>query len=235
MKKKAMICVSSVLYMVSILMIMLYFFMEFSHSIALSPLGRMVILLLSCLLMYFGGILISQNIEEKYKEIPLKINIWIWFLLYMILIFTLTLFDSYFNRGNIKFQFNFEVLKNYFATSCNIIPFQTILKYVLGFMNGNIAPYIFVYNIFGNIVAFMPFAFFLPLLLKKQNKFRNFFITMIEIVGVIEILQFITLNGSCDIDDLILNVSGACMMFGILHIHAINRIIHHMFLREDIE
>lgn len=61
----------------------------------------------------------------------------------------------------------------------------------------------------------MPFAFFLPLLFKKQNNFKTFLLTMICIVIGIELLQFITMSGSCDIDDVILNVSGSLIMYEI--------------------
>ena len=98
--------------------------------------------------------------------------------------------------------------------------------------SGDIAPYIFIYNILGNAVALMPFAFFLPILLKKQKKFKNFLVTMICIVIGIELLQFITMSGCCDIDDVILNVVGAVVMFGILRIKSINQLIRNIFLLE---
>ena len=78
----------------------------------------------------------------------------------------------------------------------------------------------------------MPFAFFLPILLKKQKKFKNFLVTMLCIVIGIELLQFITMSGCCDIDDVILNVVGALVMFGILQIKSINQLIRNIFLLE---
>ena len=68
-------------------------------------------------------------------------------------------------------------------------------------------------NIFGNLLIFMPYGVFLPLIFKKQEKFKNFFITITLSVVAIELLQFITMSGSCDIDDLILNVIGAVIVF----------------------
>ena len=78
----------------------------------------------------------------------------------------------------------------------------------------------------------MPFAFFLPLLFKKQNNFKTFLLTMICIVTGIELLQFITMSGSCDIDDVILNVSGSLIMYEILHIKSINELLKNIFLLE---
>ena len=87
-------------------------------------------------------------------------------------------------------------------------------------------------NLLGNIVACMPFAFFLPLLFKKQNNLKRFALTMIIIVLTIELLQFVTLSGSCDIDDIILNVSGAIIMYAILKIKSVNNLIKNIFLLE---
>ena len=68
----------------------------------------------------------------------------------------------------------------------------------------------------------MPMAFFLPLLFKKQSKFKNFVITNVLIVLCIEITQLLTASGSCDIDDIILNTLGG--MCGYLLYRLIERI-----------
>ena len=78
----------------------------------------------------------------------------------------------------------------------------------------------------------MPYGIFLPLIFKKMKKYYKFLITMIFIVVVIELLQFITMSGACDIDDLILNVLGASIIYFIAKIKCINNIIHKIFLWE---
>jgi len=55
---------------------------------------------------------------------------------------------------------------------------------------------------------------------------------MIIIVVVIELLQFVTMSGACDIDDLILNVLGASIIYFIFKIRCINNFIHKIFLWE---
>ena len=169
--------------------------------------------------MYFGGFALTKYIDEKYKNKVLKINIGIWFILYIILLSTLTLFDDYFFRGDFNIlNWNSELFKNYMSNSFNLIPFKTIFGYITKFISGDIAPYIFIYNILENAVALMPFAFFLPILFEKQKKLKNFLLTMICIVVGIELLQFITISGCCDIDDVILNVLGSLIMFVILRL-----------------
>ena len=48
----------------------------------------------------------------------------------------------------------------------------------------------------------------------------------------IELAQFISFSGSCDIDDLILNVLGAIILYGILRIKSVNNLIRNIFLLE---
>ena len=99
MKKKISLMASMVLYLIAIIILIYYFSLEFNELLRLSPTGRIVLLLLSCLIMYFGGLALTKYIDEKYKNKVLKINIGIWFILYIILLSTLTLFDDYFFRG----------------------------------------------------------------------------------------------------------------------------------------
>lgn len=234
MKKKILIGISVILYAVSCFLIGCYFYVEFSESLILSPGTRVAILLLSCLFMYPGGVLLSLTMSGRKKDMPLKINLAVWLLLYLILLGTLTLFDEYFSRGGFHLvEWNRQRLESYVAHSMNLIPFATIGPYVMEFLKGNLAAYIFVYNIFGNLAALMPLGFFLPILFRKQEVIRVFFLTTLGIVIAIELLQFATLSGSCDIDDVILNVSGACMMYGILRIRGIKRLVRRIFLREE--
>ena len=59
----------------------------------------------------------------------------------------------------------------------------------------------------------MPLGILLPLNFEKQRRTEIFLLTCVSIVAAVEILQFVTLSGSCDIDDLILNVSGAFLIY----------------------
>ena len=165
MKKKISLMASMVLYLIAIIILIYYFSLEFNELLRLSPTGRIVLLLSGCLFMYFGGLVLTKYIDKKYKNKVLKINIGIWFILYIILLSTLTLFDDYFFRGDFNIlNWNSELFKNYMSNSFNLIPFKTIFGYITKFISGDIAPYIFIYNILGNAVALMPFAFFLPIL-----------------------------------------------------------------------
>ena len=77
------------------------------------------------------------------------------------------------------------------------------------------------------------YAIWHVLIFKNINKYYKFFIVMCFIVLCIEILQFITMSGSCDIDDLILNVFGASIIYFICKIKCINKLIRKVFLYEE--
>ena len=99
-------------------------------------------------------------------------------------------------------------------------------------MKGLINTKAFIANIIGNICAFMPCGLFLPLIFKKMNNYYRFLLDMIFMVIIIELLQFVTMSGSCDIDDLILNVLGASIVYFIVKIKFVNKYIRKVLLYE---
>ena len=145
------------------------------------------------------------------------------FAAYLVLLITLVLFDNRFGRqfGNI-FSLNGSELKLYLSHSINVIPFKVIGGYVIGFIRSTVSWKVFVTQFFGNLLAFAPFALFLPLL-TKINTYKKFLVAMLIIVSIVEILQLFTMSGFCDIDDLILNIAGASIMYGILKLPRISR------------
>jgi len=221
---------SILFYIVSILFVGLYIMAEITPHFSLSEFGRLFLLCGSCLFLYFGGLLLSKYLKNNK---PMKINLWIFFGLYLLLLITLTLFDPMWGRSGFHFvSFKSEEFSYYINNSVNLIPFKTILNY-LGVFNSLYSTKNVLLNLLGNVVALMPMAFFLPLLFKKQNKFKNFVITNILIVICIELTQLITASGSCDIDDVILNVIGAVSMYFILNINSMKKIIGNIFLLEQ--
>lgn len=62
-------------------------------------------------------------------------------------------------------------------------------------------------NLFGNVVIFVPFGFFMPM----ASKYRSFFATLFYSFGLslcVETFQLVTRVGSFDVDDLLLNTIG---------------------------
>lgn len=221
MKKKVF---SYLLYSCSGLLLTLYFVVDLIPTTYMDESTRLFFLITSCLLMYFGGLLLSKHLKNNK---PMKINLWIFFVLYLILVVTLTLFDSSWNRNGLLFLTDFKYLKD----AINLVPFKTIIEYIKEF-NSLLDTRVIFYNIIGNFIALMPMAFFLPLLFKKQTKFTTFLFTLLIIIFSIEIIQLLTSSGRFDIDDIILNLSGALAMFGILKIKTINDLVKNIFMLE---
>ena len=70
-----------------------------------------------------------------------------------------------------------------------------------------------VVNLAGNVVMFVPLGFLTPCIWGKVQKFWRHFLCMVLIIVGIEVLQLFTLLGSCDVDDLILNLVGTTIGF----------------------
>ena len=97
----------------------------------------------------------------------------------------------------------------------NLRPFATIRDYFLVMRMRNpweagLRAYGWV-NFLGNILVFVPLGVFLPLLFRRQRRFLLFLLTVMAAVCLIELLQYETRLGALDVDDLILNVPGACL------------------------
>lgn len=98
------------------------------------------------------------------------------------------------------------------ANRLNLVPFRT-LRLFAGLLDSGVRAHIriAVINLGGNILMFVPLGFFLPRVFPKLRTLPQIMLTTAWIVCVVEILQLFTLLGSCDIDDLILNVFGAAL------------------------
>lgn len=93
----------------------------------------------------------------------------------------------------------------------NLVPFYEIkrfLKYyeVLGIE-------VVVLNLAGNVVAFMPFGFFLPVFSERCKRFLNTVFYSFELSLLVELIQLVTKVGSFDVDDIILNTLGGALGF----------------------
>lgn len=81
----------------------------------------------------------------------------------------------------------------------NFIPFKEILRYEVGSK-------VFIKNILGNIILFIPFGIFVSFLLRTRKIYPIFIITLIT-SSVIEYTQ-LKIGRTFDIDDIILNIVG---------------------------
>lgn len=110
----------------------------------------------------------------------------------------------------------FDIGKPYFEEilmNINIVPFSSISQF-WGLITGKTSSYLFNYalvNFAGNIVAFIPLGIYLPIIFKKFRNFLKFAFGTVIVILLVETVQLFTLTGSFDVDDIILNVAGACV------------------------
>lgn len=97
----------------------------------------------------------------------------------------------------------FELLtgtENSYGSGINIIPFKEIMRYEFGSK-------MFIYNVLGNILIFVPFGYFISRYVKPKKILPIVVDALITSVTV-ETVQ-LKIGRSFDIDDVILNIMGA--------------------------
>lgn len=92
-----------------------------------------------------------------------------------------------------------------FGTS-NFIPFKEIFRY-------NIGSRLFVKNIIGNVLLFLPYGYFISYYLKNKKMLPSLVLTLAVSI-TIEVVQ-LNIGRTFDIDDIILNAVGGILGSGI--------------------
>lgn len=94
--------------------------------------------------------------------------------------------------------------------SVNLTPFATLRLYGR-ILQKNTNPALVrhaIINLVGNVVMFVPLGLLTPCIWGKMRKFWVHFLYMVLVIVAVEVLQLVTLLGSCDVDDLLLNLVG---------------------------
>ena len=92
----------------------------------------------------------------------------------------------------------------------NIVPIKETIE---TFMHSEAGKMNSIRNIIGNIIAFMPLGFFVPLLFDKFNNYKKVIKVGFLSSLAIEITQLFVGSNVCDIDDIIYNTLGAIVGF----------------------
>ena len=222
MKKVLFIISSIIFYLLGLAVLVFYMYLELAPRVGMDEIDRIILLFLLAFFCYLGSILLSKFLKNNK---PMKIYLYGIFIIYIITLIQLTLFDSDYGRAGLNiFDWSKENLEVYLENN-NLIPFKTISLYIS--RQDRVA----IINLLGNLIAFAPMGIFLPLLFKKQTKLQNFILTNIAIILAIESLQFLSLSGHFDIDDLILNLLGALIIYGLFKVKKVNKIINKIILK----
>lgn len=166
----------------------------------------------------------TRNRTGRIKK--MKFAFLIFFLLYFVILIDFTLIDDTFGRSisNI-FSLNPSQVKEYIKSNTNFVPLKTVKLFISAYRSETLNVSSVAENILGNFFVMMPFALFVPCAFKGMNSALKFFLFCSVTVIIVEILQFIFLTGSTDIDDFILNVSGGMTGYFILNLPSPKRIV----------
>lgn len=140
----------------------------------------------------------SSMAVNKKKSTGIRAFAIVLFIIYFIVLFYFLFFSEEMGRTYVEREYHY-----------NLIPFHEIhrfMKYykVIGM------PAVLL-NLAGNVAAFMPFGFFLPVFSRRCRKFLNTLFYSFELSLVVELIQLITKVGSFDVDDILLNTIGGAL------------------------
>lgn len=137
------------------------------------------------------------------------------FLIYMALLIVVIIlkFPTGLVSGAIKSWMNGGT---FYRMAPQLVPFKTIIEYVG--MVQSIHDWFFK-NLVCNLIMFVPYGFLLPFRIQRNKRTGIKVVLSGCIVSVaIEVFQYVTALGLCDIDDVILNTMGVVLGYGIYKI-----------------
>ena len=155
---------------------------------------------------------ITNNMAANKKNN--KTFLWVCFIAYLLLLAYMLFYSARFGRvGNEEYRYNLTFL-------------QEIGRfYHLGVKTGNWD--LFILNVYGNIVVFIPIGLFLPKLVKRCKNMLLTTLLTFEISLCVELIQLFTKVGSFDVDDLFLNtLGGLCGYIIYMFCHGVKRLFY---------
>lgn len=185
---------------------------RFGESINHFPLVELVIYSIDHALFYFMFWIIGRGsilaIKMKNKK-PIKWRrelILSAFIFYILLLIHLTVFRGENSINNVTI-----ILRP--LSEINWVPFVETAKLTEG-----TSLFDYYYNLYGNILWFIPMGFGAAYLMKKRYYFLRSLLIGIAISFLIETMQFLFYTGVSDIDDLIFNTIGTIIGIGLFEI-----------------
>ncbi|XCP86308.1 VanZ family protein [Roseburia hominis] len=115
------------------------------------------------------------------------------FVLYIAFLLYFLIFSDWYGRGRVMDDYRY-----------NLVLFAEIRRF---WTYRDMLGWVSFANLFGNVLIFMPFGFFMPM----ASKYRSFFLTTVysfALSMLVEVFQLVSKVGSFDVDDLLLNTIG---------------------------
>ena len=146
--------------------------------------------IISCIIII--SLRISYLIKNKERFVLYKELLMLGFIIYSMCLFQIVTFQD-----EVSWSTN------------NFIPFREILRY-------NIGSRLFIKNVLGNMLLFLPFGFFTSYLLDNKRPLLTVVLTVIASLSI-EVVQLM-IGRVFDVDDIILNVLGGTFGFYLYNI-----------------
>ncbi len=146
--------------------------------------------IISCIIII--SLRISYLIKNKERFVLYKELLMLGFIIYSMCLFQIVTFQD-----EVSWSTN------------NFIPFREILRY-------NIGSRLFIKNVLGNMLLFLPFGFFTSYLLDNKKPLLTVVLTLIASLSI-EVVQLM-IGRVFDVDDIILNVLGGTFGFYLYNI-----------------
>ena len=187
----------------------------------------LLLAVLVCVPLYFGTFLLVRSIPRQMRRRVVRVVFGIFFGFYCASLLGALIVSrvdyAHFAETNAVYWKNIERMTNFH-------PFETVRLYLNAIKYDYIGMEIPLSNLVGNALLFMPMAVFLPCLFRPMRRFWLFALTMTLVLVAVEAIQLALSCGSCDIDDVLLNLTGTLIVFGIVKIPAIQRLMRRLYL-----
>lgn len=121
----------------------------------------------------------------------------VFFVFYILFLLYFLIFSDWYGRTGVSKEYRY-----------NLVLFKEIKRFIE--YRKELGPFAVFTNLFGNILIFVPFGFFISV----ASKTRGFFMTLFYSFGLslcVEVFQLVTKVGSFDVDDLLLNTIGGVL------------------------
>ena len=226
MKENRIRAVSCCLYALCAVSLLVFLYIDF-FTTDLSRAFKIAITASVFILAYLGSLVRARH-SNRQKSLNIMYNTFFFlFTVYIVVVIDFTLIDGTFGRDiSVLFTKDLKTRADYLKTGVNLVPFDTIKLFINGYKNGVLSFVDITDNLLGNLFVLAPLSFFVPVFIKRVNRFYKYFLLILACVLIIEILQVLFMTGAADIDDVILNISGALIIYGILRIKNVSKFLN---------
>ena len=199
----------------SIMYILLLFVFDI-HSNILREIKHIYFLAIPCFMILISSFLTTDKKTKKQN------------LIIYLIIYLLVLVGFVFSNAR---TVSSAITNNIYHYNWNFIPFKSMIE----MLNSPLGVTFGLYNIIGNFLMLTPLSILLPLINDKFKKTKIFLISIVSLTLFIEIVQFLINVGSFDIDDIILNIGGAFLLYLLIKRTKLKKIIEFIFLKFSIK